>query len=258
MRAARKALRGASERHAEGVPRWRGRSYLSVSVKTEKHTLALRGINQCSQNCNNTTLAFQGKCDPQNQESDSESSGSGPVDESVLGCGSVAGDSDWDSDQSDSDPSRSSRSSATGDKSAGVSQPKQLPTEPDWDIIGENTEPEMLSELFTEQDRNNNGKARNVTGVTTCVAATPGNPMASQAGTSPVKASTTVEQSSTSKKVTWQFKPAQRSVCTGSRKERDKEMTSAQFSELGEGETHRPPPLSSSSSSSSPSSSSSG
>ncbi|CAB1424057.1 unnamed protein product [Pleuronectes platessa] len=42
MSAARKALRGASERHGEGVPRWRGRSYLSVSVKTEKHTLAFR------------------------------------------------------------------------------------------------------------------------------------------------------------------------------------------------------------------------
>ncbi|CAB1437669.1 unnamed protein product [Pleuronectes platessa] len=41
MSAARKALRGASERHGEGVPRWRGRSYLSVSVKTQKHTLAL-------------------------------------------------------------------------------------------------------------------------------------------------------------------------------------------------------------------------
>ncbi|CAB1439098.1 unnamed protein product [Pleuronectes platessa] len=41
MRAARKALRGAAERHGEGVPRWRGRSYLSVFVKTEKHTLAL-------------------------------------------------------------------------------------------------------------------------------------------------------------------------------------------------------------------------
>ncbi|XP_034432437.1 uncharacterized protein LOC117756175 [Hippoglossus hippoglossus] len=196
------------------------------------------------------------------RESDSESSGSGPVDESVLGCGSVAGDSDWDSDQSDSDPSRSSRSSATGDKSAGVSRPKQLPTEPDWDMSGENTEPEVLSELFTEQDRNNNGKARNVTGVTTCVEATPGVPMTSQAGTTPVKASTTVDQSSTTKKVTWQFKPAQRSVCTGSRKEKDKEMTTssslARFSELGGGETHRPPPLSSSSSSSSPSSSSSG
>ncbi|CAB1457768.1 unnamed protein product [Pleuronectes platessa] len=39
-RAARKALRGAAERHGEGVPRWRRRSYLFVSVKTEKHTLA--------------------------------------------------------------------------------------------------------------------------------------------------------------------------------------------------------------------------
>ncbi|CAB1435178.1 unnamed protein product [Pleuronectes platessa] len=42
MSAARKALRGASERHGEGVPRWRGRSYLSVSVKTQKHTLAFK------------------------------------------------------------------------------------------------------------------------------------------------------------------------------------------------------------------------
>ncbi|CAB1413838.1 unnamed protein product [Pleuronectes platessa] len=42
MRAARKALRGAAERPGEGVPRWRRRSYLSVSVKTEKHTLAFR------------------------------------------------------------------------------------------------------------------------------------------------------------------------------------------------------------------------
>ncbi|CAB1427215.1 unnamed protein product [Pleuronectes platessa] len=40
MRAARKALRGAVERPGGGVPRWRRRSYLSVSVKTEKHTLA--------------------------------------------------------------------------------------------------------------------------------------------------------------------------------------------------------------------------
>ncbi|CAB1416481.1 unnamed protein product [Pleuronectes platessa] len=45
MRAARKALRGAAERHGEGVPRWRRRSYLSVSVKTEKHTLALSVTN---------------------------------------------------------------------------------------------------------------------------------------------------------------------------------------------------------------------
>ncbi|XP_018550637.1 uncharacterized protein LOC108896114 [Lates calcarifer] len=95
------------------------------------------------------------------RESDSESSGSGPVDLSVLGCGSVAGDSDWDSDLSDSDPSRSSRSSAAGNKSSGVVRPKRLPAEPGWDLFGETTEPEVLSELFTEQDRNNNGKARN-------------------------------------------------------------------------------------------------
>ncbi|CAB1430903.1 unnamed protein product [Pleuronectes platessa] len=48
MRAARKALRGAAERPGEGVPRWRRRSYLSVSVKTEKHTLAFRrGKSNC-------------------------------------------------------------------------------------------------------------------------------------------------------------------------------------------------------------------
>ncbi|CAB1422243.1 unnamed protein product [Pleuronectes platessa] len=46
MRAARKALRGASERHGEGVPRWRGRSYLSVSVKTQKHTLAFEAFRK--------------------------------------------------------------------------------------------------------------------------------------------------------------------------------------------------------------------
>ncbi|CAB1437289.1 unnamed protein product [Pleuronectes platessa] len=37
MRAARKALRGASERHGEGVPRWRGRSYLSVYEIRDPH-----------------------------------------------------------------------------------------------------------------------------------------------------------------------------------------------------------------------------
>ncbi|CAB1450264.1 unnamed protein product [Pleuronectes platessa] len=47
MRAARKALRGAAERPGEGVPRWRRRSYLSVSIKTEKHTLAFRQITNC-------------------------------------------------------------------------------------------------------------------------------------------------------------------------------------------------------------------
>ncbi|CAB1450259.1 unnamed protein product [Pleuronectes platessa] len=51
MRAARKALRGAAERPGEGVPRWRRRSYLSVSVKTEKHTLALtrRTLSRCQE-----------------------------------------------------------------------------------------------------------------------------------------------------------------------------------------------------------------
>lgn len=187
------------------------------------------------------------------RESDSESSGSGPVDLSVLGCGSVAGDSDWDSDLSDSDPSRSSRISAAGNKFAA--RTKRTPAEPGWDLFGETTEPEVLSELFTEQDRNNNGKARKVTGVTSSVGAAPTVPMATQ----PVP-TTTAEQSSTTKKVTWQFKPAQRSVCTGSRKEKEKEGTSSlvRFTELGGGETHRPSPSSSSSSSSSPSSSSSG
>ncbi|KAG7510736.1 hypothetical protein JOB18_030172 [Solea senegalensis] len=196
------------------------------------------------------------------RDSDSESSGSGPVDVSVLGCDSVAGDSDWDSDLSDSDPSRSSRNCAAGNKSAGVSRPKRLPNEPDWDLFGEATEPEVLTELFTEQDRNNNGKARTVTGVTTCMQGTPGIPMATQPVTPPVNPSTTIEQSSTTKKVTWQFKPTQRSVCTGSRKEKEKDVTSStsfvRFTEMDGGETHRPPPSSSSSSSSSPSSSSSG
>lgn len=196
------------------------------------------------------------------RESDSESSGSGPVDLSVLGCGSVAGDSDWDSDLSDSDPSRCSRISAAGTKSAGIARPRRLPAEQGWDLFGETTEPEVLSELFTEQDRNNNGKTRNVTGVTTSMAATPAIPMATQPVTKTVKQQSTVEQSSSTKKVTWQFKPAQRSVCTGSRKEKEKEVTSSsslvRFTELGGGETHRPSPSSSSSSSSSPSSSSSG
>ncbi|XP_042356762.1 uncharacterized protein LOC121953639 [Plectropomus leopardus] len=194
------------------------------------------------------------------RESDSESSGSGPVDLSVLGCGSVAGDSDWDSDLSDSDPSRSSRISAAGSKTAGAARSKRMSAEPGWDLFGETTEPEVLSELFTEQDKNHNGKARKVTRVTTSLADTPTIPMATQHVTTPMTRATTVE--STSKKVTWQFKPAQRSVCTGSRKEKDKESASSsssvRFSELGGGETYRPSPSSSSSSSSSPSSSSSG
>ncbi|XP_067334753.1 enolase-phosphatase E1-like isoform X2 [Channa argus] len=195
------------------------------------------------------------------RESDSESSGSGPVDLSVLGCGSVAGDSDWDSDLSDSDPSRSSRNSAAGSKSSGSARSKQLPAEPGWDLFGDTTEPEVLSELFMEQDRNNNGIARKVTGVTTGLAPTPSIPMATKPVTTPVKSATIGEQSSTTKKVTWQFKPAQRSVCTGSRKDREKEATSTsllRFTELGGGEMRRPSPSSSSSSSSSPSSSSSG
>ncbi|KAF1375184.1 hypothetical protein PFLUV_G00236870 [Perca fluviatilis] len=194
------------------------------------------------------------------RESDSESSGSGAADLSVLGCGSVAGDSDWDSDLSDSDPSRSSRISAAGNKSAGVSRPKRLPAEPGWDLFGETTEPEVLSELFTEQDKNNNGIAKKVTGVTTSLADTPAIPMATQHVTAPVKRVESVDQSSTTKKVTWQFKPAQRSVCTGSRKDKEKEGTSSlvRFTELEGGDSHRSSPSSSSSSSSSPSSSSSG
>lgn len=175
---------------------------------------------------------------------------------SVLGCGSVAGDSDWDSDLSDSDPSRSSRSSAAGSKSV---RPKRLPAETDWDLFGETTEPEVLSELFTEQDKNNNSRAGRVSGVTTSMAATPDIPMATQSVTPLVKTMSTVEQSST-KKVTWQFKPAQRSVCTGSKKDKEREASSSvgRFTELGGDEFYRPTPSSSSSSSSSPSSSSSG
>ncbi|XP_017290330.2 uncharacterized protein LOC108247014 [Kryptolebias marmoratus] len=174
------------------------------------------------------TAPYSGK------ESDSESSDSGPVDVSVLGCGSVAGDSDWDSDLSDSDPSRSSRVLPAGSKPA---RPKRLPVEPDWDMFGEATEPEVLSELFTEQERRQPGD----------VAAAPAVP-----AEDPPAAS---EQQSATKKVTWQFKPAQRSVCTGSRKEKEKDLS--RFTEMG-GDAYKPSPSSSSSSSSSPSSSSSG
>ncbi|MEQ2189128.1 hypothetical protein GOODEAATRI_022045, partial [Goodea atripinnis] len=96
-------------------------------------------------------------------ESDSESSGSGPVDVSVLGCGSVAGDSDWDSDLSDSDPSRSSRISTAGLKAVGVGRSKRPPAESDWDMFRDTTEPEVLGELFTEYDIRNNGKSGKVT-----------------------------------------------------------------------------------------------
>ncbi|XP_074548615.1 uncharacterized protein LOC141806829 isoform X2 [Halichoeres trimaculatus] len=180
------------------------------------------------------------------RESDSESSGSGGADVSVLGCGSVLGDSDWDSDLSDSDPSRSSRFSAAAGKSAGVARPKRLPTEPDWDMVGENPEPEVLNEPFSVEDRNNNGSEKKVT---TSIAGAQAVPRATRAVTTQMRQMTSVDQSST-KKVTWQFKPAQRSVCTGSRKEKDKEMTSSRFTDYG--------PSPSSSSSSSPSSSSSG
>ncbi|XP_028994611.1 uncharacterized protein LOC114848352 isoform X2 [Betta splendens] len=187
------------------------------------------------------------------RESDSESSGSGPVDLSVLGCGSVAGDSDWDSDLSDSDPSHFSKISAAGNKSSGAVRSKRLHSEPEWDLFGETTEPEVLSELFTEQAQNNSGKARKATGVATSKAATSGSPFTIQPVSTPVKAATIGEQSST-KKVTWQFKPAQRSVCTGSRKGKDKEVTSSSLvkvMELGGVKSHTPSPSSSSSSSSS-------
>ncbi|XP_060918969.1 uncharacterized protein LOC132993259 [Labrus mixtus] len=187
------------------------------------------------------------------RESDSESSESGAADVSVLGCGSVAGDSDWDSDLSDSDPSRSSRISAAANKSGGIAPPKRLPNEPDWDMLGDTPEPEVPSEVFTGEDRNNNGEEQRVTGVTT-MAGAQAIPRATRAVTTQMRQSTTVESSTS--KVTWQFKPAQRSVCTGSRKEKDKEMTSSRFTEYGGDD--RPPPSSSSSSSSSPSSSSSG
>ncbi|XP_041828191.1 daf-12-interacting protein 1-like [Melanotaenia boesemani] len=196
------------------------------------------------------TTPYSGK------ESDSESSGSGPVDVSVLGCGSVAGDSDWDSDLSDSDPSRSSRILAAGNKPAGVARPKRPPTEPDWDLYEEATEPEMLEELQDEHDR------REITEVTTGVEAeeeaASAVPMATPSVTTAAQPATSAEQSTT-KKVTWQFKPAQRSVCTGSRKEKEKEsLALGTFTEPGGGDTFRPSPSSSSSSSSSPSSSSSG
>ncbi|XP_034051172.1 uncharacterized protein LOC117532050 [Thalassophryne amazonica] len=197
------------------------------------------------------------------RESDSESSGSGPVDLSVLGCGSVAGDSDWDSDLSDSDPSRSSRMSAAANKSSGMARPKRLPAEPGWDLFGETTEPEVLRELFMEQDKtnNNNSKAWKASGVTVSMAVAPAVPMATHSVAAAVKATAAADHLSTTKKVTWQFKPAQRSVCTTSRKDKEKELTASplvRVTQLGGGEAHRPSPSSSSSSSPSSSSSSSG
>ncbi|XP_055087222.1 uncharacterized protein DDB_G0271670-like [Periophthalmus magnuspinnatus] len=167
------------------------------------------------------------------RESDSESSDSGPVDVSVHGCGSVAGDSDWDSDLSDSDPSRPPRTSsgtkASGTKASGTSRSKRPPVEPQWDLYEEPPEPECVESL---------GPAPS--SPTSCPS--PPSPTDNSPGSS--------ETSTTAKRVTWQFKPAQRSVCTGSRKEKD--VTSSGS------DPHRPPPSSSSSSSSSPSSSSSG
>lgn len=184
------------------------------------------------------------------RESDSESSDSGPVDVSVLGCGSVAGDSDWDSDLSDSDPSRSTRVSAAGSRSAGVARPKRLPVEPDWDVYGGTTEPEAMGELFPEQEELDNVNSGTSTSAATDVT-TETQPATAEAKS----AAAAPEQQSATKKVTWQFKPAQRSVCTGSRKEKEREFS--RFTEMG-GDTYRPSPSSSSSSSSSPSSSSSG
>ncbi|MEQ2192419.1 hypothetical protein XENOCAPTIV_011436, partial [Xenoophorus captivus] len=151
-------------------------------------------------------------------ESDSESSDSGPVDVSVLGCGSVAGDSDWDSDLSDSDPSRSSRISTAGLKAVGVGRSKRPPAESDWDMFRDTTEPEVLGELFTEYDIRNNGKSGKVT---TSMAAAAAAPMETPCESPTVKTEMPSEQLSTAKKVTWQFKPTQRSVCTGSRKEKE-------------------------------------
>ena len=179
------------------------------------------------------------------RDSDSESSGSGPVDVSVYGCGSVAGDSDWDSDLSDSDPARSSRNSASGGKSSSSARSKRPPAELGWDE--EAAEPDVPTEPLGPRDRA--GKVSQGLAATS-MALTQDVPMA----TNPTVANnpgTPTEQSSTTKKVTWQFKPAQRSVCTGSKKEREKEVMSspmARFRERG------PSSSSSSSTSSSPSS----
>ncbi|XP_057716227.1 uncharacterized protein LOC130931440 [Corythoichthys intestinalis] len=196
-------------------------------------------------------LGPEGSTSYSGRESDSESSGSEPVDESVLGCGSVAGDSDWDSDLSDSGLSRPSRVATTGAKSSGLARPKRHPVEQRWGSFGGTTEPEVQDESIVEKDQNSN--ARTVPAETA--------DLANQPAATTVTPTTTTEQSSTSKKVTWQFKPAQRSVCTGSRKEKDKEITSlpeARVTEHGGGAERHPPRSSSSSLSSSPSSSSSG
>lgn len=155
----------------------------------------------------------------------------------------MAGDSDWDSDLSDSDPTRSSRNSASGGKSASTARSKRMRAELGWDE--ETIEPEVPTELLESQD-----KARKVSEVNSSMTDVPTatNPTASH------KPVTPTEQSATTKKVTWQFKPAQRSVCTGSKKEKEKEAISmARFMEQGGSSSS-----STSSSSSSPSSQASG
>ncbi|XP_028294714.1 uncharacterized protein LOC114456877 [Gouania willdenowi] len=177
-----------------------------------------------------------GKTSYSGKESDSESSGSGPVDVSVLGCGSVVEDSDWDSDLSDSDPTRSSRC-------AGVGRQRRLPTDPDWDTSEDTPGPGEQSDPFTDEGTSHD--AETVTMETT---------METQASTSAEKPA--IGEQHSTKKVTWQFKPAQRSVCTGSRKEKEVPPSSQSFTEVGARKTCRR--SSSSSSQSSPSSSSSG
>lgn len=184
------------------------------------------------------------------RNSDSDSSGSGPVDTGVSVCGSAAGDSDWDSDLSDSDPHRPTRATSVGTKPPSGANP----AEPSWDLFGEATEPQVLTELFTEENNKTDGGRKGSTApVTTSGVTMVTQPVAVATKTAMV----TTEQT---KKVTWQFKPDHRSICTGSRKDKEKEVTSSSAryaTELGVGATRRPSP-SPSSSSSSPSSSSSG
>nr|XP_057946265.1 uncharacterized protein LOC131140128 isoform X2 [Doryrhamphus excisus] len=188
-------------------------------------------------------LGPEGSTSYSGRESDSDSD-SGPVDESVLGCPSVAGDSDWDSDLSDSDPCRPFRVAAAGPKAAGAARPKRR-----WDSFGDTADHNAPDEPFADQDQSDSKATTTATGESSHATTTSAN--------QPETASNPSELSSSTKKVTWQFKPAQRSVCTGSRKE--KEVTSlARITEFGGGGEYAPPPLCSSPSSSSSSSSSSG
>ncbi|XP_061700855.1 uncharacterized protein LOC133513787 [Syngnathoides biaculeatus] len=198
-------------------------------------------------------LGPEGSTSYSGRESDTESSGSDPVDESVLGCGSVGGDSDWDSDLSDSGASRPSLVAAAGAKSSALARPKRLPAEPRWDSFGETTEPELPDEPVIEQDQDNK-PIRGPVGLAN---------LGNAAAAATITPTTAAGQSSTTKKVTWQFKPSQRSVCTGSRKEKkiislSSAFSEARITELAGGKEHQPPHSSSSSLSSSPSSSSSG